>query len=573
MFKVTNSIKGKLGLGFGLILALVCALGATAYISLEHSIDTTDRIYAKNLKGLSAIASVDANLNSMQTDLLRVLNTRNDASFFGLGDRIGEARGAVEQRWAEYYPALLTTPTEKAEAEKVIADYQALIPQLEEFVEVGQNEGAVEANDFYAAYVDPAFNGLRSSLAELADYQVTRAGEFHDQAITSGRQEEMLIMAALAGVIVLSLIVAVVLARMITRPLDSARSLVESIAEGRLDNEVSHRYRDEFGSMINALAGMQNRLGEIVFKVRQSSESVGVGASQIASGNDELSSRTQEQAANLEETAASMEQMTSTVKQNADNAAQADQLARGVRSQASEGGQVVGRAVAAMQEINDSSRKISEIVGLIDDIAFQTNLLALNASVEAARAGEQGRGFAVVASEVRNLASRSAAAAKDIKSLVEDSAAKVADGSEQVALSGKTLDAIVESVHKVGDIISEIAAASSEQSSGIEQVNLAVSQMDSMTQQNASLVEQSAAASRSLEEQANGLKRQVAYFRLSGDAAAAASALAPAATTVAAQPAPAGSQDKPKPATPIPSKPKPAVKTGADFDEQEWATF
>ena len=231
---------------------------------------------------------------------------------------------------------------------------------------------------------------------------------------------------------------------------------------------------------------------------------------------------------------------------------------------ASEGGAVVGRAVAAMQEINESSRKISEIVGLIDDIAFQTNLLALNASVEAARAGEQGRGFAVVASEVRNLASRSAAAAKDIKALVEDSAAKVAGGSEQVALSGKTLDAIVENVHKVGDIIAEIAAASSEQSSGIEQVNLAVSQMDSMTQQNASLVEESAAASRSLEEQALALKRQVAFFQLDGDGGAAANP----APVVAAQPESASGRAA------APATTQVAARNEEMFiDDKEWATF
>ena len=231
---------------------------------------------------------------------------------------------------------------------------------------------------------------------------------------------------------------------------------------------------------------------------------------------------------------------------------------------ASEGGAVVGRAVAAMQEINESSRKISEIVGLIDDIAFQTNLLALNASVEAARAGEQGRGFAVVASEVRNLASRSAAAAKDIKALVEDSAAKVAGGSEQVALSGKTLDAIVENVHKVGDIIAEIAAASSEQSSGIEQVNLAVSQMDSMTQQNASLVEESAAASRSLEEQALALKRQVAFFQLDGDGGAAANP----APVVATQPDSASGRRA------APATTQVAARNEEMFiDDKEWATF
>lgn len=303
----------------------------------------------------------------------------------------------------------------------------------------------------------------------------------------------------------------------ITRPLVNASAAAKNISEGDLTVSINHVSQDEVGVMLGALQDMQDRLAAVVTNVRGQSESVSAGADQIASGNNELSTRTQEQAANLEETAASMEQIASTVKQNADNAARADQLACGVRTQAEEGGAVIGRAVTAMDEINEASRKIVGIIGLIDGIAFQTNLLALNASVEAARAGEQGRGFAVVASEVRNLASRSASAAKDIKDLVSDSAVKVGDGAKQVSLSGKTLEEIVESISKVSDIVSEIASASSEQSSGIDQVNQAVSQMDNMTRQNASLVQESSAASQSLAEQSNVLMREVAFFKLAGD--------------------------------------------------------
>jgi methyl-accepting chemotaxis protein len=241
---------------------------------------------------------------------------------------------------------------------------------------------------------------------------------------------------------------------------------------------------------------------------------VSTAAQQIANGNDDLSQRTQEQASSLEETASSMEQMTSTVKQNAENASHANQLARGAREQAERGGEVAGRVITAMGDINVSSRKISEIVGLIQEIAFQTNLLALNAAVEAARAGEQGRGFAVVATEVRSLSQRSASAAKEIKALIDDSAEKVRSGSELVNESAKVLADIVDSVKKVTDIVAEIAAASHEQSAGIEQVNKAVMQMDEMTQQNAALVEEAAAAARAMQEQAGELTRQVGFFQL-----------------------------------------------------------
>ena len=557
-----KSVKGKLGLGFGLITVLLLALGAFSLYSNSQVAAVTDRIYSKNLQGLIAVNAVRNTLNEMRNDVQRAMVFGDDGT--QLAQSIEDKLARITQQWEGYYPDLLTGPEERAQADSAAEEFKAFVPVLKTVLEPMKTGDTYQATGLYAVDVAPAFEKLIENMDGLAAYQTQRASTFFALGQAKVATDRNIVIATLVVVALLTLGIMIVLTRMITRPLDQARAVVASIAEGRLDNDIDNPYRDEFGVMLGALENMQTRLAEIVAGVRRSSESVGVGASQIASGNDELSSRTQEQAANLEETAASMEQMTSTVKQNADNAAQADQLARGVRTQASEGGAVVGRAVAAMQEINESSRKISEIVGLIDDIAFQTNLLALNASVEAARAGEQGRGFAVVASEVRNLASRSAAAAKDIKALVEDSAAKVAGGSEQVALSGKTLDAIVENVHKVGDIIAEIAAASSEQSSGIEQVNLAVSQMDSMTQQNASLVEESAAASRSLEEQALALKRQVAFFQLDGDGAAAANP----APVVAAQPDSASGRAA------APATTQVAARNEEMFiDDKEWATF
>jgi len=522
MFSIKKSVKAKLGLGFGLILGLLCALGAYSVTVIDSASATTDRMYSENLSGLRDVAMVDSLIAGMRSDITEEMLGQQSEGIETFVKNLGARRESIEKRWGEYYPAKLATAEERAAADAMWGEYEQVTRNLDQFIAELKSSGVYGASMFYTEQVRPSFIKLGFQLMQLEDYQVTRAGTFHDQSMASAQRNQFIVIAAIVAAVLMTLVITWLLTRMISQPLASARRLAESIADGRLDNDVHTDRGDEFGVVLCALGAMQTRLAEMVEKVRAGSDAVSVGASQIASGNDELSSRTQQQAANLEETAASMEQMTSTVKQNAYNAAQADQLARGVRAQAHEGGQVVGRAVESMQKIDAASRRIADIIGLIDDIAFQTNLLALNASVEAARAGEQGRGFAVVASEVRNLASRSAAAAKDIKGLVEDSAAKVRDGSEQVSQSGRTLDEIVENINKVSDIVAEIAAASKEQSSGIEQVNLAVSEMDSMTQQNASLVEQSAAASRSLEEQANALKAQVAFFKARGEMAAEA---------------------------------------------------
>lgn len=285
-----------------------------------------------------------------------------------------------------------------------------------------------------------------------------------------------------------------------------------SMAQGNLTKTITSDYRGSYGQLKNDVNQTISQLTGVLSEISENSISVMNGANEIAQGNTDLSHRTEEQASSLEQTASSMEEMTSTVRQNADNARQANQLAADARSQAEKGGDVLSNAVSAMSEITTSSRKIADIIGVIDEIAFQTNLLALNAAVEAARAGEQGRGFAVVASEVRNLAGRSATAAKEIKALIADSEHKVNEGSKLVDESGKTLDDITHSVKKVSDIIAEIAAASEEQSIGIEQVNKAVSQMDEMTQQNAALVEQAAAASEAMGERARSLSKQVGFF-------------------------------------------------------------
>ena len=408
-------------------------------------------------------------------------------------------------------------------------DYQAAKKDMLDAL----NHNDAGALDVLDMEVRPLLMQRQESLGKLAELQRAEAQGIYQAQESRFKLIRAVSIGALAAGLLLAIWMALSLSRSIINTLAYAGRIAREIAQGKLGHAIEVKRLDELGQLLEAFRSMDERLSAIVGEVRHGSGAVSTAAQQIARGNDDLSQRTQEQASSLEETASSMEEMTSTVKQNAENASHANQLARGAREQAERGGEVASQAVVAMKEINASSRKISDIVSLIDEIAFQTNLLSLNAAVEAARAGEQGRGFAVVATEVRNLAQRSAGAAKEIKALINDSAEKVRTGSELVDQSGKALAEIVDSVKKVTDIVAEIAAASQEQSAGIDQVNNAVSQMDEMTQQNAALVEEAAAAARAMQEQAGELARQVAFFRLEGDAAPAAPA--PARPAVVAE--------------------------------------
>ncbi|MCR6687186.1 methyl-accepting chemotaxis protein [Pseudoxanthomonas sp.] len=351
------------------------------------------------------------------------------------------------------------------------------------------------------------------------------------------------------------------------RNLDQVSTLLKAIAAGDLTTRMQGDFHGVFARMRDDANATVAQLTTIVSGIQQASGSINTAATEIASGNNDLSRRTEQQAANLEETAASMEELTSTVKQNADHARQANQLAVGAASVASQGGQVVGQVVTTMADIQASSRKIADIISVIDGIAFQTNILALNAAVEAARAGEQGRGFAVVATEVRTLAQRSATAAKEIKTLIEDSTGKVADGSALAEQAGKTMGELVASVQRVTDIMAEISAASQEQAAGIEQVNQTIVQMDETTQQNAALVEEATAAARSMEEQASSLAQAIAVLRIEGGTAAAD---ASSAKRAPAKAVPFSGARKPATRTPAP---RAAGNAAAVVNESDWAEF
>ncbi len=334
--------------------------------------------------------------------------------------------------------------------------------------------------------------------------------------------KEMLIKFAIIAVILLFgflWLLSTIIRRSVTLPLEQVVDAAQRLAVGDLTVKLQSDRQDEIGKLIEAINGISIGLGSVISEVREGTETINVASREIASGNADLSARTESQASSLEETASSMEELTSTVRQNADNARQANQLVVSASSVAVRGGEIVGQVVTTMSDIKVSSGKIADIIGVIDGIAFQTNILALNAAVEAARAGEQGRGFAVVATEVRNLAQRSASAAKEIKTLIDDSVSKVDFGSNLVGSAGKTMQEIVSSVQRVADIMSEISSASNEQSSGIEQVNIAITQIDEMTQQNAALVEQAAAAAQSMNEQSVKLLQVVGQFKTDSSAA------------------------------------------------------
>ena len=413
------------------------------------------------------------------------------------------------------YQAGITDPEEKR-----LADAWQSVTNDFSSEDINQAASAIQKNQWAAAEagfvksVNPNFSASQENSKTLADYLKQRTHKIATTIATSVTNMTYVMLAIIIFAVITAVLVGWVIIRSITVPLYHAVAMAQRVADGDLRTDVVVTRHDEVGALLTALQDMNSNLSHIVGEVRVGTESIASASAEIAAGNLDLSNRTEAQAGSLEETASAMEQLTSTVKQNADNARQANQLAETASQVASKGGAVVSDVVNTMSEINDSARKIADIIGVIDGIAFQTNILALNAAVEAARAGEQGRGFAVVATEVRSLAQRSAAAAKEIKLLIDDSVDKVEQGNKQAAQAGTTMREVVSSVQRVTDIMSEISAASREQSQGIEEINNAITQMDETTQQNAALVEQAAAAAKSLQDQAGNLEGLVNQFKL-----------------------------------------------------------
>ncbi|MBB5369105.1 MULTISPECIES: methyl-accepting chemotaxis protein [unclassified Janthinobacterium] len=429
------------------------------------------------------------------------------------------------------------------------------------------------ASKVIATRIDPLNQKTLADINQLLELQQKAQQSFMDASLSADKRL-MLMLFVLGGMAVaLGACCAVFITRSITVPLSGALAVAQKVAAGELTSQVVVEGKDETSALQQALKDMNASLVKTVSDVRQGTQTIAVASNEIASGNADLSARTETQASSLEETASSMEELTSTVKQNADNARQANQLAVSASSVAEKGGNVVAQVVDTMGSIKDSSRKIVDIIGVIDGIAFQTNILALNAAVEAARAGEQGRGFAVVASEVRNLAQRSAGAAKEIKGLIGDSVEKVDAGSRLVDEAGQTMELIVQSIRQVADIMGEITAATQEQSHGIGEVNQAIAEMDQMTQQNAALVEQAAAAAESMQEQAQRLAGAVSIFKLGSEGQARVQV---PATRVAAPARPALKVATARASAKIPAAgktaPAPEKKLAAASGE-EWEEF
>ncbi len=569
----------RLFAGFALLLAFLIALlllGLNRMASMQTNID---QIASVNNAQVEQIMVMRASVFDRMIAVRNVVLLTQMHEMQPEVDRIkdGEKKfAAADEKLSRLFEHPSTTEAERTLLKHIHEQHLAIAAPMARAIDLGLQNKSAEATKVLIEEVRPIQRKLMGDLSELAALESKLSHQASDDARAGYESAQRLMIILGVFAVLAGLASAWFITRSLTQQLggepSTAVDIASRIAAGDLEVQIDTRAGDN-SSLLYAMKSMREKLADIVRNVRSGTDTIATASGQIAAGNLDLSSRTEQQASSLEETASSMEELTSTVRQNAENAGQANQLAINASEVAQRGGHVVSEVVQTMEQINESAKKIVDIIGVIDGIAFQTNILALNAAVEAARAGEQGRGFAVVATEVRSLAQRSAAAAKEIKSLIGDSVDKVESGSKLVAQAGSTMDEVVASVRRVTDIIAEISAASQEQSAGIEQVNQAITQMDQVTQQNAALVEEAAAAADSLQEQAGNLSDTVSVFRVSGMGNSAGStARAPkkkASSTVIAMPQRKATAAAPVVRTVAAAPKKVAAGGGAD----EWEEF
>ena len=556
------SVKAKLA-----AIALVAVLGACGLAGFNlYAAQASSRalkgVYDANAQTLVQLQKIGASLREVRFRIAGVLLELMPIP--GALNHIAEARKDLDASWKTALAVESSASEEEARlVEQMRGGWTTVQSTLDKIQQAYATKDTARLREILEGEWPAVITSFSKPLDQLLPIKEAAGRASYENSAQVNRPLNIASVALAGTLIALILAVAAWVMRSISRSLDEAVQVARQVAAGDLRSPIATDRTDEMGRLLQALAEMQRSLRRIVDDVRSSAQGVADASAAIAHGNGELSQRTEEQASSLEETASSMEELTSTVKQNAVNARQANQLAAGASSVAERGGQLMGKVVQTMGDITGSSRKIADITSVIDAIAFQTNILALNAAVEAARAGEQGRGFAVVAAEVRTLAQRSAAAAREIKTLIEASVSNVESGGKLVEDAGRTMAEIVDGVQRVTAIMADIASASEEQSSGIEQVNRAVTQMDQATQHNAALVQQSAVATGSLQAQASRLAEAVAVFRLDDAAVPEPKPQAPAASS------------EPPPRKPIPalSKPQPRTlpaKVGGGDDWQEF---
>ncbi|MEV4781124.1 methyl-accepting chemotaxis protein [Burkholderia sp. LMU1-1-1.1] len=569
------TIGTRLRIGFGgILLILVAMVLMTNYLNFSNKSKLTTGLELSTAKNLQAGAMKSAMLETGIA--MRNIGLQSDVSLMQKEEqKVKDHRARYDKAIADIKALGLSDDEKKvlADISKLDADTDSAFKEAIGQVLAFNSEGAAKV---ISGRIDPLNQQTLTQINKLVEMQQADAKHVMDGSVTADRSLMFVLFGLGAVAVALGVVCAVVITRSIVVPLSGAVAVAQRVASGELTSDVRVEGKDETSELLQALRDMNESLAKTVGDVRSGTELITTASHEIAAGNADLSSRTESQASSLEETASSMEELTSTVKQNADNARQANQLAVTASSVAEKGGSVVSQVVETMGSIKASSSKIVDIIGVIDGIAFQTNILALNAAVEAARAGEQGRGFAVVASEVRNLAQRSAGAAKEIKELIGDSVDKVDAGSRLVDEAGQTMDLIVTSIRQVADIMGEITAATQEQSNGIEEVNQAITQMDEMTQQNAALVEQSAAAAESMQEQAELLAQAVSVFKLAEHAGTRRPAAAVAAPpSKRAAPKPVAAPAAPAVAAPAKAKAPPAPKklTTSPTSGDEWEEF